>query len=146
MANDRYVLDQGRRYNPTAMAPSPYPHQVGWPNQLLAPNATTYVAPGSTMTHLGQDKNTWWDDETANGKLVKIVLLLAGAYLLWKVITPAVRGNPGGKNKVAKVFKGAGGWYFKLARKKARRRGPFHSRCSAVEAAHAKGYSVVDEE
>lgn len=149
MPDDRYVLDQGRRYNPTALAPHPYPqHQVGWPPQLLTPNAGTYVAPGSTRTHLGQDapakSGAWWDDETANGKLIKVVLLLAGAYLLWKLVTPGVGSNPGGKNKVAKVFKGAGGWYYKLARKKARRYGPFNSECAATEAAEAKGYSVLD--
>ena len=116
MPNDRYVLDQGRRYNPTALAPSPYSQQVGWPAQLLTPNASTYVRPGSTVTHLGQDAPK--DDNSA---LIKGLLLIAAAFILWKIITPGVKGNPPGKNKVATVFKGAGGWYYKLARKKARR-------------------------
>jgi hypothetical protein len=138
----QYILDQGRRYNPHGLAPHPYPqHQVGWPAQLLTPNAGTYVSPGSTLTHLGQDQ-----PKTDTDKLIGAAILIACAFLLWKLITPGVGRNPGGKNNVATVFKGAGGWYYKLARKKARRRGPFHSRCSATEAAHRKGYSVVDEE
>jgi hypothetical protein len=144
MPNDRYVLDQGRRYNPTALAPNPYKHQVGWPAQLLTPNSSTYVRPGSELTRtgqLGQDAPTTPD----NSALIKGLLLLAAAFILWKIITPGVKGNPPGKNKVATVFKGAGGWYYKLARKKARRRGPFHDLCAATEAAHAKGYSVVED-
>jgi hypothetical protein len=137
----RYILEQGRRHNPNALAPHPYPqHQVGWPAQLLAhPNVSTYVTPGSTLTHLGQDA------PKDNSKLITGLLLLAAAIVLWKLITPGIKGNPGGKNKVARVFKGAGGWYYKLARKKARRRGPFSSECAATEAAEAKGYSVVEE-
>jgi len=136
----RYVLEQGRRHNPTAFAPRPYPRgQVGWPAQLLTPNASTYVAPGSTLTHLGQD------EPKDNSKLIMGLLLIAAAIVLWKLITPGAGRNPGGKNKVARVFKGASGWYYKLARKKARRYGPFDSECAATEAAERKGYSVVED-
>lgn len=152
MPNERYVLDQGRRYNPTALAPSPYRHQVGWPAQLLTPNSSTYVAPGSALTHegqLGQDAPFLGQkgefDAALNKSLIKGFLLIWAAILLWKLITPGVGRNPGGKNKVARVFKGAGGWYYKLARKRAKRRGPFSTECAATDAAELQGYHVVEE-
>lgn len=138
----RYILDQGRRHNPTALAPHPYRRQVGWPAQLLTPNASTYVAPGSPQLGLGQAEPA--AASTGSGDLIKAVLLIAAAIVLWKLITPGAGRNPGGKNKVATVFKGASGWYYKLARKRSRRHGPFSSECSAVEAAERKGYHVVE--
>lgn len=138
----QYVLDQGRRYNSTALAPHPYQQQVGWPAQLLTPNAGTYVRPGSALTSLGQDAPA---APTDNSALIKGLLLIAAAFILWKLITPGVGSNPGGKNKVARVFKGASGWYYKLARKRAKRRGPFSTECAATDAAESKGYHVVEE-
>jgi len=137
----RYILDQGRRNNPVGIAPHPYPtHQVGWPAQLLTPNASTFVRPGSPQ--FGQVTPP---PATDNSKLIMGLLLIAAAIILWKVITPGAKRNPGGRNRVATVFKGAGGWYYKLGRKRARRRGPFSSECAAVEAAESRGYYVVED-
>lgn len=145
MPNDRYVLDQGRRYNPVALAPNPYQHQVGWPAQLLTPNASTYVRPGSPLTSLalGQDAPAV---PTDNSTLIKGLLLIAAAFILWKLITPGVGSNPGGKNKVVRTFRGASGWYWKLsARKRAKRHGPFNGECAAKDDAESKGYYVVED-
>jgi len=82
---------------------------------------------------------------TDNSALLKGLLLIAAALILWKLITPGVKSNPKGRNTVAHVFKGAGGWYYKLSRKRARRHGPYNSECAAIDAAESRGYYVMEE-
>jgi hypothetical protein len=74
----------------------------------------------------------------------KLLVVVGVGLLLYFLLVKGVKKNPGGKNKVVKVFETSSGWWYKLAnRKRAKRYGPYHSQCAATEAAAEKGYSVM---
>lgn len=141
-----YVLDQGRRNNADGFVPVPYPQkQIGWSAQRLQPSgASIYVSPGATPTPLGADTPSPDMD-----KVFKGLLLLAAAFILWKLITPGAKRNPGRRRragskrrKYAVTTAGQGGWYWRPNRKGGARRGPFQTEAAAAASARAKGFTI----
>jgi len=140
----RYVLDRGLNRAPTGLAPHPYPQQqVGWPAQLLERSSSgTYVAPGSTLTHLGEDQAEAAPAD--NSKLISALVLIAAAFILWKVITPTIKRNPGKQRKHrARILPDGDGWCYKLVRKGSVRHGGYETRKAAVNAARRAGHKVA---
>jgi hypothetical protein len=140
-----YVYDRGARNAPLALAQHPYSQQVGWNQALLKPTGP-YVAPGSQLTSLSDDAQP----APQTDKLIMAAVIIACAFLLWKLITPEVKSNPkrrlsrGGKNSTAKVYPKSDGYYYRLAgRRRSKEYGPY-SHDGAIRRASCKGYEVVE--
>lgn len=135
----------------------------------LAISGTPTYAPSMTPQQQQQQARSLagalgLDDETI--KLIILVAAIASiGYLIYKLgkagsvktnpsneggtlsgggIT-APGGHPGGKNRIVKIFQMASGaWYYKLLRKRSRRKGPFASFGDAKASAERRGYAVLD--
>jgi len=144
-----YVFDPRGATNPVGIQPGPYTTSI-WPAAIQdhgmyarrpgGLGQESPVLPGAPAAILPTTDTSPW-------KTLAVVLGISLALwlLLGEMMKPGsrVRANPSGRNRVANVFRGSGGWFWKLGRKRAKRHGPYSSHCAAAEAAESAGYSVL---